>query len=146
MSWNSMTDQEKTEALARLLGWHKVEHPAPYGCTETWWEDRCRVNNFAPMTDGNSMSLVVDAMLGRGYSLTLLSPGAVLNDEAGTFAKKWMAFFDDWRLNLPGVDALPPEEYGKLWLEVVANGHGEGDGDSAPAAVVLAALKALGGE
>lgn len=75
---------------------------------------------------------VVDAMEKKGFVLSLDAPHALVNDEMSAYAKRWEATFAWWRTQ---------EDEPHQWPETY---HGMGVADTAPRAICVAALSAMG--
>ncbi len=131
MATDDLSYERRVDGLVavHVLGWHQVFLDLGNVWADSAGGTRRRVISWAPTSDGNNMLAVIKAMQRRQYKLLL-----EWLPSRGTYCG-------------PGDRAVP------LWScafyvgslgEYPARGIGRGDADTAPMAVAVAALKALG--
>lgn len=96
-----------------------------------WEGDKANASHLFPMYIKHAWD-VVNVMEERGFVLSLHAPHALVNDEMSAYAKQWEAIFAWWRTQ---------EDEPHQWPEPY---HGMGAADTAPRAICIAALSAMG--
>ncbi len=136
MATDALSYQMRLDGLVavHVLGWHSVLSEYGDVWADSAGETRRRVISWAPTSDGNNMLAVVEAMQGRGYRLFLEwfpSRGTTYNMDTGAERPTplWVAAF--YR------GSIVSGETTDYW-------RGRANADTAPMAVVLACLAALG--